>query len=69
MGYCTSCGAYIPDGQSKCLACGFDENAEKEQKTTGSAASASAAQQAPRQERTQHKYRQFDSDTLRRQLD
>ena len=74
MGYCTSCGAYIPDGQTKCLACGFDENAEKEQKTTGSAASASAAsvsaaQQAPRQERTQHKYRQFDSDTLRRQLD
>ena len=69
MGYCTSCGAYIPDGQSKCLACGFDENAEKEQKTTGSAASASAAQQAPRQERTQHKYRQFDSDTLRKQLD
>ena len=69
MGYCTSCGAYIPDGQTKCLACGFDESAEKEQKTTGSAASASAAQQAPRQERGERKYRQFDSETLRRQLD
>ena len=69
MGYCTSCGAYIPDGQTKCLACGFDENAGKEEKSTGSAAAASAAQQAPRQERRDHKYRQFDSETLRRQLD
>ncbi len=69
MGYCTSCGAYIPDGQTKCLACGFDESAEKEQKTTGSAAGAAAAQQAPRQERGERKYRQFDSETLRRQLD
>ncbi len=24
MAYCEKCGAYIPDGQSKCLACGFD---------------------------------------------
>ena len=54
MAYCKSCGAYIPDGQTVCLACGYDE---------------SAAQQAPRQERGERKYRQFDSETLRRQLD
>ncbi len=29
MAYCKSCGAYIPDGLSACLACGFDENAGK----------------------------------------
>ena len=29
MAYCEKCGAYIPDGQSKCLACGFD-GAEEE---------------------------------------
>ena len=32
MAYCKNCGAYIPDGQTKCLACGFDESpAEKKQ--------------------------------------
>lgn len=69
MGYCTSCGAYVPDGQTKCLACGFDENAEKEQTSTASGASAAAAQKAPEQERSQRKYRQFDSEELRRQLE
>ena len=29
MAYCDKCGAYIPDGQSKCLACGYDSS-EKE---------------------------------------
>ena len=38
MAYCNSCGAYIPDGQSKCLACGFDEAEE-----AASAARAAAA--------------------------
>ena len=28
MAYCKSCGAYIPDGQTACLACGYDESAE-----------------------------------------
>ena len=33
MAYCMSCGAYIPDGQTKCLACGYDEAAKgREQK-------------------------------------
>lgn len=29
MAYCNQCGAYIPDGQTKCLACGYDEAAQK----------------------------------------
>lgn len=29
MAYCAKCGAYIPDGQTECLACGYDENAKK----------------------------------------
>ena len=29
MSYCKKCGAYIPDGQDVCLACGFDEAADK----------------------------------------
>ena len=29
MAYCNKCGAYIPDGQSVCLACGYDPEAEK----------------------------------------
>ena len=28
MAYCKHCGAYIPDGLSACLACGYDEAAE-----------------------------------------
>jgi len=31
MAYCKECGAYIPEGHSKCLACGYDEkNAPKQ---------------------------------------
>ena len=39
MAYCKSCGAYIPDGLNACLACGFDEGAQK-------AAAVAAAQKA-----------------------
>ena len=53
MAYCVRCGAYIPEGQSICLACGYDpeaaqialrEKAEKE-KNAKSGASAAAARQ------------------------
>ncbi len=62
MAYCKSCGAYIPDGQSVCLACGYDESAQQQQ------SAAQAAQEAPASG-GQRKYRQFDSDFLRRQLE
>ena len=34
MNYCPKCGAYIPDGETKCLACGFD-TAEKKTEDAG----------------------------------
>ena len=36
MAYCVRCGAYIPEGQSICLACGYDPEAAK----SGAAAAA-----------------------------
>ena len=63
MAYCKSCGAYIPDGQTKCLACGFDETAPKQESASQTSAAAAAGTG------TQRKYRQFDSDFLRQQLD
>ena len=65
MAYCKSCGAYIPDGQTVCLACGFDDSAQKKKES----ASAQATQQAPASGSAQRKYRQFDSDYLRQQLE
>ena len=63
MAYCKSCGAYIPDGQTVCLACGFDPAAEEK-------AAAAAAAKAPEQKKSgQQKYKQFDSEFLRQQLD
>ena len=41
MAYCKHCGAYLPDGQSVCLACGYDETANP----VDSAAAAVAAKQ------------------------
>lgn len=29
MAYCLKCGAYIPDSQTKCLACGYDPEEER----------------------------------------
>ena len=58
MAYCNNCGAYIPDGQTKCLACGFDETEEKKTEASGS-----AAQSAPKS--AGH----FDTEYLRRQLE
>lgn len=38
MAYCNECGAYIPDGQTVCLACGYDPSKvkTKEKKTASS---------------------------------
>ena len=35
MAYCKECGAYIPDGQEICLACGYDPNKKKTEKGKG----------------------------------
>ncbi len=46
MAYCDHCGAYIPDGQEICLACGFDPAAEKKRAEQASAQAAAYAYQA-----------------------
>lgn len=68
MAYCKSCGAYIPDGQTGCLACGYDENAERGA-ASGSAATARAQKRNTAQETGKEKYKQVDSDFLKQQLD
>ena len=45
MAYCKNCGAYVPDGHTKCLACGLDQNEDKNKEY----GSGSAAQREPRQ--------------------
>lgn len=49
MAYCKNCGAYVPDGHTKCLACGLDQNEDKN-KAYGSG---SAAQTDPRRGNSQ----------------
>lgn len=58
MSYCNNCGAYIPDGQTKCLACGLDETEQKKTETSGS-----ATQSAP------NGSARFDTEFLRQQLE
>ena len=62
MAYCNECGAYIPDGHSKCLACGYDET-----ESVKKAAEEKAGAQA-----YDYKYeepRRVDNDFLKKQLD
>ena len=49
MAYCNRCGAYIPDGQSKCLACGVDE--AEEAASAARAAAAAAAKETVREKK------------------
>ncbi len=57
MAYCVSCGAYLPDGQTKCLACGYDEaaKAREEAKKSGSAAAAQAGNEDMREILERHR--------------
>ena len=65
MAYCKSCGAYIPDGQTACLACGYNDSEKKKTSDTSSGAAAAAAK-APEKNASgstgNEKYRQVDSD-------
>ena len=60
MAYCEQCGAYIPDGQTKCLACGYDES----KKPNGNTAAAYACKKEENRGSAA-----FDSEKLRRQLE
>lgn len=60
MAYCNKCGAYIPDGQTKCLACGYDEQEERQNAASAAARAAESA--------TGERYG-FDNGELRRKLE
>lgn len=49
MAYCKNCGAYIPDGHTKCLACGMDQE-QKGNDQYGSAAQAREEEESRRRE-------------------
>jgi uncharacterized membrane protein/ribosomal protein L40E len=57
MDYCPKCGAYIPDGETKCVACGYDtaEKKKEETKNTWDYGGA-AAQAAPENSGEQQSY-------------
>ena len=63
MAYCKSCGAYIPDGITACLACGYDE-AAKAQESSGTATAGKHEKKSGGE-----KYKPFDSDFLKQQLE
>ena len=56
MSYCTRCGAYIPQGENACPACGYDPEAEKaeQQQTQYSGGAAQAAQSAPQSQQGEY---------------
>ena len=76
MAFCDNCGAYIPDGQTACLACGFD-GAEKERIEREKAAQAEAAAAAAAQAESEKsaagtdtgKYYSFTNEELRQKLE
>ena len=55
MAYCDRCGAYVPDGQTRCFACGYDPAAPAEIKHEAPAAAASAAAAEPEKD-TEYAY-------------
>ena len=58
MSYCKKCGAYIPDNQDVCLACGFDEAAEKRKQNTSSSSAYAYAPKSDDELRREEELRQ-----------
>ena len=53
MAYCLRCGAYIPDGQTACLACGYDPDAERKAAEAEAAKRRESAAAAAQQQKTE----------------
>ena len=70
MAFCDKCGAYIPDGRSVCLACGWDaaDDGRTEREKAEQAAAAAQAQEAEHREDT-GKYYSFSNEELREKLE
>lgn len=78
MAYCNKCGAYIPDGQTVCLACGHDIEEEKAQAEQAQAAQAQAQAAETQTAQTEEKkpayddsanYYSFSNEELREKLE
>lgn len=73
MAFCDNCGAYIPDGQTVCLACGFDKTEKEKIEREKAEAAASAAAQAEAQDKAARedsgKYYSFSNEELREKLE
>ena len=71
MAYCKRCGAYIPDGLTACLACGYDENlSAKEKADTAAKAAKDRIQEeleAQRRARQEENRRWAEQEQQRRQ--
>ena len=67
MAYCKKCGAYIPDELTACLACGYDDLAEQQKGSSGAAASKKTENKSSAT--GNEKYKQVDSEFLRKQLE
>lgn len=60
MAYCRNCGAYVPDGQNKCLACGFEEPGQAEKKPENGSAAAQAREGEQFQEELRRRRQEND---------
>lgn len=65
MAYCDQCGAYIPDGQTVCLACGYDEAKAAVEENGASAAQAAQQEYKPEQNSS---YYSFTNEELKERL-
>jgi len=66
MAYCKNCGAYVPDGHSKCLACGLDQNEDKGNQYNSGTATQADPREASR-ESTEKMRRRLEEQRKRQQ--
>ena len=74
MAYCDKCGAYVPEGQTKCVACGYDPEEEKRAAEAQAAAAQAQAQTADAAEQSEPIHApsygsRIDGEQLRQQLE
>ena len=65
MSFCKNCGAYIPDGQISCLACGFRETRQRENRRW--AEEEYARRQAQKELQEEERRRQAEEDARRQE--
>jgi len=69
VAFCDKCGAYIPDGQTACLACGYDEAESAKAEQEKAAAAAATARKEETKEKDTGKYYSFTNEELREKLE